>query len=320
MTADRDNQEPNTPIDGETTTVRTQAAFVNKLYKMLEDNTIRSLISWSDRGDLFSVSNPTSFSKSVLPQYFKHNNWQSFVRQLNMYGFHKVNDMIHSNLTSDNQTWEFKHPHFKRGEVEELQNIKRKSTKPSFATATSPSRIPLTRLPSDNDDDVYGPLYKHILHIEDRLHHVSKSYEILKNETNSLRTVLNRQQQTISDFAVLLGDVLEGEDCNLGVNTSSKKGIILSKLSDLQSQFVTDNVSQESLSTGTQPNNPNSPVSTRSLEQFLSSQQQQYQYGDTSYSSRRSSDAKQPIPHVNRRMGFGKESHLLNPEPTMKNY
>lgn len=28
-----DIQEPNTPTDGETTTVRTQAAFVNKLYK-----------------------------------------------------------------------------------------------------------------------------------------------------------------------------------------------------------------------------------------------------------------------------------------------
>lgn len=50
---------------------------------MLEDTAIQSLISWSERGDLFSVANPTSFSKTVLPQYFKHNNWQSFVRQLN---------------------------------------------------------------------------------------------------------------------------------------------------------------------------------------------------------------------------------------------
>ncbi|CAO3689215.1 unnamed protein product [Rhizopus stolonifer] len=72
--------------------VKTQAAFVNKLYKMLEDDQITEYISWSLQGDLFSVPNPTSFSKCVLPQYFKHNNWQSFVRQLNMYGFHKVND------------------------------------------------------------------------------------------------------------------------------------------------------------------------------------------------------------------------------------
>lgn len=50
---------------------------------MLEDPETSGLISWSSHGDLFSVSNPNLFSKSVLPQYFKHNNWQSFVRQLN---------------------------------------------------------------------------------------------------------------------------------------------------------------------------------------------------------------------------------------------
>ncbi|GAN00937.1 conserved hypothetical protein [Mucor ambiguus] len=109
--------------------MKTQAAFVNKLYKMLEDPDTSDLIAWSSHGDLFSVSNPTAFSKSVLPQYFKHNNWQSFVRQLNMYGFHKVNDLIHSNLTNENQTWEFKHPNFRRGAVGDLQHIKRKSAK-----------------------------------------------------------------------------------------------------------------------------------------------------------------------------------------------
>lgn len=50
---------------------------------MVEDQAIQHLISWAPSGDVFSVSNPTEFSKTVLPQYFKHNNWQSFVRQLN---------------------------------------------------------------------------------------------------------------------------------------------------------------------------------------------------------------------------------------------
>ena len=45
---------------------------------MVEDQSIQHLISWAPSGDVFSVSNPTEFSKSVLPQYFKHNNWQSF--------------------------------------------------------------------------------------------------------------------------------------------------------------------------------------------------------------------------------------------------
>jgi hypothetical protein len=103
-----------------------------------------------------------------------------------VYGFHKVNDMIHSNLNSDNQIWEFKHPHFKRGEIDDLQNIKRKSTKPNYNTSS--------RVQSDNDEE---PMHKHILHIEDRLHHVSRSCELLQNETNSLRGLLTKQQQVV---------------------------------------------------------------------------------------------------------------------------
>ncbi|KAI8967715.1 HSF-type DNA-binding-domain-containing protein [Mycotypha africana] len=212
---------------------------------MLEDPSIQNLISWSEKGDLFSVSNPTAFSKSVLPQYFKHNNWQSFVRQLNMYGFHKVNDMIHSNLTSDNQTWEFKHPHFKKGEIEELQNIKRKTTKPNYGLSGrygSPSAAaavhgglagnapPGRFFPSaENEDEFYKPMYKHILYIEDRLHHVSRSYELLKNETSSLKGLLSKQQDLLSEFALILNDVLE-EDHNKSHSnsnpTSTKKGKI----------------------------------------------------------------------------------------------
>lgn len=53
---------------------------------------LQSLIAWTDAGanSSFSVLDPTEFSRTVLPQFFKHNKWQSFVRQLNMYGFHKV--------------------------------------------------------------------------------------------------------------------------------------------------------------------------------------------------------------------------------------
>lgn len=48
--------------------------------------------------------------------------------------------MIHSNLTSENQKWEFKHQHFRRGAVNDLQNIKRKSAK-SHHQYLSPSIV-----------------------------------------------------------------------------------------------------------------------------------------------------------------------------------
>jgi hypothetical protein len=65
-----------------------QTAFIHKLYNMLEDQSIQHLIAWSPSNESF-VMNPSNEFSKVLSQYFKHTNISSFVRQLNMYGFHK---------------------------------------------------------------------------------------------------------------------------------------------------------------------------------------------------------------------------------------
>jgi hypothetical protein len=88
--------------------VANQSAFINKLYTMLEDPNVHSLICWDPTGTIFIVHNPTDFAKTVLPQYFKHNNFASFVRQLNMYGFHKVNDSYLKMANQQSEVWEFK--------------------------------------------------------------------------------------------------------------------------------------------------------------------------------------------------------------------
>ncbi|KAF9957980.1 hypothetical protein BGZ72_001087 [Mortierella alpina] len=71
-------------------TVKVRSMFVDKLFKMVEDPSIQHLISWAKEGDMFYVYNCIKLSDTILPKFFKHNNWQSFVRQLNMYGFHKT--------------------------------------------------------------------------------------------------------------------------------------------------------------------------------------------------------------------------------------
>ena len=48
------------------------------------------LICWSEEGSSFLIKNQSQFSSSMLPYYYKHSNMASFVRQLNMYDFHKV--------------------------------------------------------------------------------------------------------------------------------------------------------------------------------------------------------------------------------------
>ncbi|KAJ2512971.1 Flocculation suppression protein, partial [Coemansia sp. RSA 2049] len=118
---------------------KTHAAFVSKLYAMVADKNTDALISWSAEGDSFKVTDPVEFARQVLPAYFKHGNWQSFVRQLNMYGFHKISDLAYGGIFGDAQLWMFKHYYFRRGELKQLQNIKRRGPKAvAAAQDTSP--------------------------------------------------------------------------------------------------------------------------------------------------------------------------------------
>lgn len=68
---------------------RDQPLFLRKTYQMLESCS-PSIAAWSGKGDSFLIKDPDSFAQTVIPQYFSHNNFSSFVRQLNFYGFRKV--------------------------------------------------------------------------------------------------------------------------------------------------------------------------------------------------------------------------------------
>lgn len=59
--------------------------FLSKTFDLVDDPSLDAIISWGARGDSFVVWDPVQFSRVILPRNFKHNNFSSFVRQLNTY-------------------------------------------------------------------------------------------------------------------------------------------------------------------------------------------------------------------------------------------
>lgn len=107
---------------------RQSSKFVYKLFRMVSDPDYQHLISWNRNGTSVMVCNFDEFAKEVLGKHFKHSNFSSFIRQLNMYGFYKVNKTPRGHRQSvDAQIWEFSHPKFLRGRPDLLDDIRRKA-------------------------------------------------------------------------------------------------------------------------------------------------------------------------------------------------
>ncbi|GJD07225.1 Heat stress transcription factor A-3 [Galdieria sulphuraria] len=99
---------------------RIATPFLRKLYRLVSDPETEDLCSWTASGRSFVIWNPTAFARDVLPNYFKHNNLSSFVRQLNQYGFHKMHP----------DAWEFGHARFIRGREDLVATIERRPSRP----------------------------------------------------------------------------------------------------------------------------------------------------------------------------------------------
>eukprot|EP00124_Ichthyophonus_hoferi_P005455 Ihof_evm2s795 gene=Ihof_evmTU2s795 len=175
------------------------STFLQKLLAMVEDRSCDHLISWSPNGYSFRVHDPVTFAKEVLPKFFKHNNFSSFVRQLNMYDFHKVLDVQQGALTTGSQEWEFANPKFKRGQLALLSQVKRKagSTDTTRPKGESLKRVLLDMQAIQSQQTV----------MQERLQNLDTDNKTIWVEMSKLKTRHHLQQQTINRILYFLTSI-----------------------------------------------------------------------------------------------------------------
>ena len=96
--------------------------FLLKLYEILNNNEYSKIIHWSQNGSFIVITNIHALSQKILPIYFNHQNYSSFVRQLNMYNFHKIR------TNPNNNEQYFIHESFNKSKtLKEIKSFKRKT-------------------------------------------------------------------------------------------------------------------------------------------------------------------------------------------------
>jgi hypothetical protein len=96
------------------------ASFLKNTYEILCDESLSSIVSWTEDGTSFIIFDIYNFANIVLPRYFKHSNLASFIRQLNNYGFSKIK-------LESSMSLQFTHPVFRRDNKHMLKEIRRKN-------------------------------------------------------------------------------------------------------------------------------------------------------------------------------------------------
>ncbi|KAL9578995.1 MAG: hypothetical protein Q9212_005365 [Teloschistes hypoglaucus] len=252
-----------------------QTAFIHKLYNMLEDSSIQNLISWSSNNESFVMSPSAAFSK-VLAQYFKHTNISSFVRQLNMYGFHKVSDVFHTG-SPDSALWEFKHGNgnFRRGDLAGLREIKRRASRhalihrDSFSTTHKPSvsqpGTPAEPVPELSSEARIMSLEHSLYELHTRLVRTEESNTALSSKCQALSDGVTKCHQWGHDISHFLLSILPEHDSPIRRDVFTLQQDIARQL-EMMRHFDDPH---ESLLSGRQPHFSNmaldAPVSPRQV-------------------------------------------------------
>ena len=108
--------------------------FPFKLHRMLEHaekNGMEDVISFAEGGKSFSIHKPRDFVSGIMPKYFTTSRMSSFQRQLNLYGFRRINE--------GKEKGSYFHKYFIKGRRSLCKKIRRKK-----ATSKAPQAFDAT--------------------------------------------------------------------------------------------------------------------------------------------------------------------------------
>jgi len=130
--------------------IKDGSRFPTLLFRMLQSESASNngVVSWTPRGDSFTITDSEAFAALILPKYFGKTatKYRSFQRQMNLYGFSR------NAAASKGGCANYHHPKFVRDRPELVREIQRKQ-EANAANGSSSSKDAKTKTRKNNNNN-----------------------------------------------------------------------------------------------------------------------------------------------------------------------
>ena len=188
-------------------------SFIFKLYDILNNTLYQKIICWNNDGTAILIKDTFKLCEIVLPIFFKHNNFSSFVRQLNLYGFHKSKGMA------------------KEGEIFEHEELNKESSNEQIEEIMNKykkNKIALKFIKNDNNNEEG-------LDINNSDNNYSQFFN---NEGDILKYLIEKNEENIKNIVELRKEI---------VDLKAENKILIDKLEIFNHNFNGHNIFIEKL-------------------------------------------------------------------------
>ena len=189
---------------------RKSETFLSKLYDILNDDKHKNTISWDLEGKKIVIFDSMKLCKEILPKFYKHRNYSSFIRQLNLYGFRKTKG-INENLEIYEHKNFFKN--ITKEQIKQIVNVARHDNMmkniDTFIIKSKCEETIDTEFNQVPDDKMINYLTKKIDENSKNVLEAQKEIEKLKNEIKNLNNEFIECKNNLKSNKIVISKIMK---------------------------------------------------------------------------------------------------------------
>ena len=200
---------------------RKSESFLSKLYDILNDTNCKNTINWDSEGKKIVIFDSMKLCNEVLPKYYKHRNYSSFIRQLNLYGFRKAKGITENVEIYENSKFT---KNITKEQIKQITNSARHNNMmkniDTFINNSKCEETIDTDFNNISDDKIINYLTKKIDENSKNVLEAQKEIENLKNEIKNLNKELIEYKHNLNNNKIVISKLIKN---SVNANLKTKK-------------------------------------------------------------------------------------------------